>query len=65
MDDKIKELKEQYGDKLIIRHGKPIGVCECKGKGAGRCGGGGFEKFIILTEEKSDYKKCTKIQDIP
>jgi hypothetical protein len=29
-------------DSMIIRHGKPIGFCECKGKGKESCRGNGW-----------------------
>ena len=31
-------------DNIIIRNGKPIGVCECLGKGKGNCRGNGWIK---------------------
>ena len=29
---------------IIIRNGKPIGICECLGKGKGKCRGNGWVK---------------------
>jgi hypothetical protein len=38
-------LEEQAKiDNIIIRNGKPIGVCECLGKGKGNCRGNGWIK---------------------
>jgi hypothetical protein len=31
-------------DNIIIRNGKPIGICECLGKGKGNCRGNGWIK---------------------
>ena len=38
-------LEEQAKiDNIIIRNGKPIGVCECLGKGKNKCKGNGWIK---------------------
>jgi hypothetical protein len=38
-------LEEQAKiDNIIIRNGKPIGVCECLGNGKGNCRGNGWIK---------------------
>ena len=38
-------LEEQAKiDNIIIRNGKPIGICECLGKGKGNCRGNGWIK---------------------
>ena len=39
-------------DCVIIRHGKPIGVCECLGKGKESCRGNGWIK------DGHGYQKC-------
>jgi hypothetical protein len=31
-------------ENVIIRNGKPIGICECLGKGKGNCRGNGWIK---------------------
>jgi len=36
-------LEEQAQiNNIIIRNGKPIGICECLGKGKGKCKGNGW-----------------------
>ena len=37
---------------VIIRHGKPIGFCECKGKGKQNCRGNGWIR------DGAGYQKC-------
>jgi len=37
---------------VIIRHGKPIGICDCKGKGKESCMGNGWIR------DGEGYKKC-------
>ena len=39
-------------ENIIIRHGKPIGFCECKGKGKESCRGNGWVK------DGAGYQKC-------
>jgi hypothetical protein len=39
-------------DNIIIRNGKPIGFCECKGKGKEKCRGNGWIK------DGNGYQKC-------
>jgi hypothetical protein len=39
-------------DNIIIRHGKPIGFCECKGKGKDSCRGNGWIR------DGEGYQKC-------
>jgi hypothetical protein len=39
-------------DNLIIRHGKPIGFCECKGKGKESCRGNGWIR------DGAGFQKC-------
>lgn len=39
-------------ENVIIRHGKPIGFCECKGKGKEKCRGNGWIK------DGNGYQKC-------
>jgi hypothetical protein len=39
-------------DNIIIRHGKPIGFCECKGKGKDSCQGNGWIR------DGEGYQKC-------
>ena len=39
-------------DNIIIRNGKPIGVCECLGKGKEKCKGNGWVK------DGAGYQKC-------
>jgi hypothetical protein len=43
---------------IIIRHGKPIGSCECQGKGSGKCKGNGWIK------QSNEYVQCPKIKKI-
>jgi hypothetical protein len=43
---------------IIIRHGKPIGSCECQGKGSGKCKGNGWIKQL------NEYVQCPKINKI-
>jgi hypothetical protein len=39
-------------DNMIIRHGKPIGFCECKGKGKESCRGNGWIR------DGAGFQKC-------
>jgi len=46
-------------DNIIIRNGKPIGVCDCLGKGKNKCkgngwvrDGSGFQKYPYFQEFK-------------
>ena len=46
-------LEEQAKiDNIIIRNGKPIGVCECLGKGKNKCKGNGWIK------DGAGYQTC-------
>ena len=45
-------LKPSDLDCVIIRHGKPIGICECLGKGKDSCKGNGWIR------DGSGYQKC-------
>jgi len=61
----IKQLKEKFGETLIVRNNKVIGICECKGIGKGRCRGNGFAKHTLHStdEEPSfDFNKCKYIK---
>jgi hypothetical protein len=50
-------LEEQAKiENVIIRHGKPIGFCECKGKGKESCRGNGWIK------DGAGYQKCPYFQ---
>ena len=44
-------------DNIIIRNGKPIGVCECLGKGKNKCKGNGWVR------DGSGYQKCPYFQE--
>ena len=44
-------------DNIIIRNGKPIGVCECLGKGKEKCKGNGWVK------DGSDFQMCPYFQE--
>ena len=44
-------------DNIIIRNGKPIGVCECLGKGKEKCRGNGWVK------DGSDFQMCPYFQE--
>ena len=39
-------------DNVIVRNGKPIGVCDCKGKGKESCRGNGWIR------DGEGYQKC-------
>ena len=39
-------------DNIIIRNGKPIGVCECLGKGKEKCKGNGWVR------DENGYQRC-------
>ena len=39
-------------DNIIVRHNKPIGTCECKGKGKESCMGNGWIR------DGAGYQKC-------
>jgi hypothetical protein len=41
---------------MIIRNGKPIGVCDCLGKGKEKCKGNGWVR------DGSGYQKCPFFQ---
>jgi len=46
-------LEEQsLVENVIIRHGKPIGICDCKGKGKESCMGNGWIR------DGEGYQKC-------
>jgi len=44
-------------DNIIIRNGKPIGVCDCLGKGKNKCKGNGWVR------DGSGYQKCPYFQE--
>ena len=44
-------------DNMIIRNGKPIGVCDCLGKGKEKCKGNGWVR------DGSGYQKCPYFQE--
>ena len=51
-------LEEQSKiDNIIIRNGKPIGVCECLGKGKEKCKGNGWVR------DGSGFQTCPYFQD--
>ena len=49
-------------DNIIIRNGKPIGVCDCLGKGKNKCkgngDGSGFQKMPLFPRIPLDKKKA-------
>jgi hypothetical protein len=44
-------------ENAIIRNGKPIGVCECLGKGKEKCKGNGWVR------DGSGFQKCPYFQE--
>ena len=44
-------------DNMIIRNGRPIGVCDCLGKGKEKCKGNGWVR------DGSGYQKCPYFQE--
>ena len=44
-------------DNIIIRNGKPIGVCECLGKGKNKCKDNGWVR------DGSGFQKCPYSQE--
>jgi len=51
-------LEEQAKiDNIIIRNGKPIGVCDCLGKGKNKCKGYGWVRDV------SGFQKCPYFQE--
>ena len=46
--DYIDNLKELFGDDLIIKNNLIVGVCPCKGKGKGKCKGNGWQPLPPL-----------------
>jgi hypothetical protein len=51
-------LEEQAKiDNIIIRNGKPMGVCECLGKGKEKCKGNGWVR------DGSGFQTCPYFQD--
>ena len=42
---------------MIIRNGRPIGVCDCLGKGKEKCKGNGWVR------DGSGYQKCPYFQE--
>jgi hypothetical protein len=44
-------------ENAIIRNGKPIGVCECLGKGKGKCKGNGWVR------DGSGFQTCLYFQE--
>ena len=66
-DNFIKNLQSKYGDNLIVRNNKVLGICECNGKGKGRCRGNGWAKHSkenIDDEPAFDFNKCKYIKPI-
>jgi hypothetical protein len=49
--------KQAKIDNMIIRNGKPIGVCDCLGKGKETCKGNGWVR------DGSGYQKCPYFQE--
>ena len=45
-------------DTVIVRNQKPIGICECNGKGKDKCKGNGWIK------DGSGYQKCPYFEEI-
>ena len=44
-------------DNIIIRNGKPIGICDCLGKGKNKCKGNGWVR------DGSGFQKCPYFQE--
>lgn len=44
-------------ENVIIRNGKPIGICECLGKGKGKCRGNGWVK------DGSGFQMCPYFEE--
>ena len=44
-------------DNIITRNGKPIGICECLGKGKNKCKGNGWVR------DGSGFQKCPYFQE--
>lgn len=42
-------------ENLIIRHNKPIGICDCSGKGNESCRGNGWVR------DGAGFKRCPRI----
>lgn len=49
---KLSQEEQTKIDNIIIRNGKPIGFCECLGKGKNKCKGNGWVR------DGSGYQKC-------
>ena len=68
--DYIDNLKELFGDDLIIKNNLIVGVCPCKGKGKGKCKGNGWQNFPFKDSNGNNinnFKSCphlTKIENI-
>jgi hypothetical protein len=64
----LKELRDAIGDTLIVRNGLVVGVCECKGRGKGRCLGNGWAKHKLKTAENDEpsfsFNKCKYIKNL-
>ena len=45
-------------DNIIIRNGRPIGVCECLGKGKEKCRGNGWVR------DGSGFQVCPYFQEL-
>lgn len=61
VDDFLNEalsLSAEDLDTVIVRHGKPIGICECKGKGKDKCRGNGWIR------DGAGFQKCPYFQDL-
>ena len=50
-------LKPSDLDCVIVRHGKPIGICECLGKGKESCKGNGWIR------DGAGYQKCPYFEE--
>jgi len=67
MFDKNSVLKEKYGDSLITVKDLVIGVCECKGRGKGRCIGNGWARHLKEPSDEDlifNFNKCKYIKTI-
>lgn len=64
----MKELIDELGETLIVRNGHIVGVCDCKGKGKGRCLGNGWAKHKLKTKEDEEpsfsFNRCKYIKEL-
>jgi len=64
----LKDAMDEWGEKLIVRNAMIVGICECKGRGFGRCLGNGWAKHKLKTKDDEEpsfsFNRCKYIRDL-